>query len=154
MRDERNRRQRMKQVRKRRIKFRLLGAVILCLLAIAGARIVYAMNENRTAEITIKADEQSILQDEELPQYTVSAVCDEKQQKIVLDKESKYTVASLLKDLDSEKDISIVCNADNTKEGKYPIKISLSEELTKRLKTDWKDKVNIKPELFTEQNLN
>lgn len=105
MRDEKNRRQRMKQARKRRVKFRVLGAIILCLLAAAGARIVYAMNENRTAEITIKADEQSILQDEELPQYTVSAVCDEKQQKIVLDKESKYTVASLLKDLDSEKDI-------------------------------------------------
>ncbi len=132
-----------RQVRKRRLKFQIAGATVLCLLLIAGAQAVLAMGRNRTAQITLKAEDQSILQDEELPQFAASAKCDEKQKKIVLDKKSKYTVKDLLKDLNSGKDYSITCDADNTKEGKYPIKLNLADELKKKLDSDWGGKVKI-----------
>ena len=134
---------RIRQARKKRLKFQILGATVLCLMLIVGVQVVLAMGKNRTAQITLKANDQSILQDEELPQFTLAATCDDKQQKIVLDKDSDYTVKKLLKELNAGENVSVQCDADGTKEGKFPIKPDLSVDLAKKLKSNWDGKVNI-----------
>ena len=83
------------------------------------------------------------MQDEKVPTLTASASCERKKEKKVLDKDKGYTVKDLLKELNSGKDYSIECDADGTKEGKFPIKLILSKELSKKLKSDWDGKANI-----------
>ena len=112
-------------------------------MIIVAFQVVRAVGNSRIAQITLQADNQSIMQDEKVPTLTASASCEEKKEKKVLDKDKGYTVKDLLKELNSGKDYSIECDADGTKEGKFPIKLILSKELSKKLESDWDGKANI-----------
>lgn len=137
------RRGRLKQIRRRRMIRRTVACGLLFLLIIVAFQVVLGRGTNRTAQIALQADNQSVIQDEKLPEYTASAKCEAKKQNIILDKDEDYTVKNLLKELNSGKDYTIACDADGTKEGKFPIKITLSKELSKKLKSDWDGKVDI-----------
>lgn len=138
-----NRKRRLKQIRHRRRMRRIMAAGILLLMVLTAFQVVRAVGKGRIAQITLHADNQSIMQDEEVPLLTASASCEEKKEKIVLDKDKDYTVKDLLKELNSGQDYSIKCDADGTKEGKFPIKLTLSKELSKKLESDWDGKANI-----------
>ena len=137
------RQRRIREMRRRQLKRRIAGTMAVFALMFVGVLVVRAVGANRDVEITLKADDQSILQDEKVPELTASASCEEKSKKKVLDKQSDYTVNDLLKELKSGSDYSLKCDADGTKEGKFPIKLSLSDALNKKLQNDWDGKVNI-----------
>ena len=138
-----NRKRRLKQIQRRRQIQRIMAAGILFLMVIGVFQVVRSVGKSRIAQITLQADNQSIMQDEKVPTLTASASCERKKEKKVLDKDKGYTVKDLLKELNSGKDYSIECDADGTKEGKFPIKLILSKELSKKLKSDWDGKANI-----------
>ena len=138
-----NRKRRLKQIQRRRRIRRIMAAGSLFLMIIVAFQVVRAVGKSRIAQITLQADNQSIMQDEKVPTLTASASCEEKKEKKVLDKDKGYTVKDLLKELNSGKDYSIECDADGTKEGKFPIKLILSKELSKKLESDWDGKANI-----------
>ena len=117
-----NRKRRLKQIQRRRQIRRIMAAGSLFLMIIVAFQVVRAVGKSRIAQITLQADNQSIMQDEKVPTLTASASCEEKKEKKVLDKDKGYTVKDLLKELNSGKDYSIECDADGTKEGKFPIK--------------------------------
>ncbi len=137
------RRRRLKQIRRRRKIKRIVAAGMLFLMVIIVAQVVRAVGKSRIAQITLQADNQSIMQDEKVPELTVSVSCDEKKEKKVLDKDKNYTVKDLIKELKSGSDYSIECDADGTKEGKFPIKLTLSKELSEKFESDWDGKANI-----------
>ena len=137
------RKRRLKRIRRRRKIQRIMAAGILLLMVIVAFQVVHAVGRSRIAQITLQADDQSIMQDEKIPALTATAKCEEKKEKKVLDKDKGYTVKDLLKELNSGKDYSIECDADGTKEGKFLIKLTLSSELSEKLKSDWDGKADI-----------
>ena len=107
-----NRKRRLKQIQRRRQIRRIMAAGSLFLMIIVAFQVVRAVGKSRIAQITLQADNQSIMQDEKVPTLTASASCEEKKEKKVLDKDKGYTVKDLLKELNSGKDYSIECDAD------------------------------------------
>ena len=86
-----NRKRRLKQIQRRRQIRRIMAAGSLFLMIIVAFQVVRAVGKSRIAQITLQADNQSIMQDEKVPTLTASASCEEKKEKKVLDKDKGYT---------------------------------------------------------------
>lgn len=150
-REKRRRREKARRIRRRR---RILGMLLMCFLVITTAITVAAVGRRRHVEINLKVDDASILQDENLPEFTAEASCEDKKKDVVLDKKSKYIVQDLLDELNAGKGYTLQCDTDGTQEGEFSVKIKLSEELNDKLTSDWKDRVtlNMKKGTLTVKN--
>ena len=73
-----NRKRRLKQIQRRRQIRRIMAAGILFLMVIGVFQVVRAVGKSRIAQITLQADNQSIMQDEKVPTLTASASCEGK----------------------------------------------------------------------------
>lgn len=138
---ELEREQQRKERKKRRMravlmKRCLLAACVLLIIVVCG---IFVHNK-RKGPITIQVKNTSMIQGEEMPKYGIE-VKSKRNPKSVLDKKSGYTYKDLRKDLLAGKGLNIECKADGTKEGKFPIKASLSKELKNKVSTKWKKKV-------------
>ena len=86
-----------------------------------------------------------MLQDEEIPQIRAKASCkEEKYNKKELEK--GYTIQNFLKDLNAGKGYVLAYDIDQTKEGDYPITLSLENDLEKKIEQNWKKKLKIRLE--------
>ena len=150
-REKRRWREKARRIRRRR---RILGMLLMCFLVITTAITVAAVGRRRHVEINLKVDDASILQDENLPEFTAKASCEDKKKDVVLDKKSKYIVQDLLDELNAGKGYTLQCDTDGTQEGEFSVKIKLSEELNDKLTSDWKDRVtlNMKKGTLTVKN--
>lgn len=97
-------------------------------------------NMTKPAEIIVQVDNQTILQDENVPALTVSVKINKKANKKL---DENYTVKDLSQDLKDEKDLIIVPEVDVSKEGEYPLDLQLDEYLSNKLANDWQKKLNI-----------
>lgn len=140
----RRRNTRAMRARRARTRRRIIGTVALCLVLFLAFQTAMAFGRSRDAEITLKAESVSILQEEGIPEFSVKAEVPEKKQKIVLDKKAKYTVKDLQEELNSGQGYTLVCDSDGVTEGEYPVKIELSEELKSKITGQWEDRVTIK----------
>ena len=59
-------------------------------MIIVAFQVVRAVGKSRIAQITLQADNQSIMQDEKVPTLTASASCEGKKEKKVLDKDKVF----------------------------------------------------------------
>ena len=85
----------------------------------------------------LKVQDVSMLQDEEIPQIRAKASCkEEKYNKKELEK--GYTIQNFLKDLNAGKGYVLTYDIDQTKEGDYPITLSLENDLEKKIEQNWK----------------
>lgn len=123
--------------RRERMKYVIIAAVVLLMALLAGV-VVFAQNA-RKVNITLKVEKAEMLQEAEMPSFSVKVSCEkEKQTDIVLDKETGYKVQDLLNDLNSGKGYTLQCDADGITEGKYPIKLTLTDEIAPEGKVKWK----------------
>lgn len=152
-----NARKRMR--RKRQIRRRLVGALLLFLVAMAGVQIVRAAVKSRNTDITLQAENASIKQGEAVPAFQMKVSCDKEEKKLkkkVLDKESGYTLWDLIEDLKAGENCTFQCDADGTMDGDFPIYTKLDESLTAKTEKggDWHGRVtfHVKEGTLTVQN--
>lgn len=124
-----------------KINMRFAGAGILCLFVILFVQMASASGKDTSAQITLVVNDVEILQDEAVPAMTVTAVCPEGQQEILLDESSGYKVKDLVQRMNLGDGISLTCEADGKEEGTFPVKLGFSDELSNEIKTKWKDKI-------------
>lgn len=94
------------------------------------------------ARILLTVEDASILQDEELPKYTVK-VSMEGDGDGILDTQGEYTVEDLVRDLKDGKGYTLACEADASQEGEWPIEIVLDQEITDKMDKEWVGLVEI-----------
>lgn len=132
---------RLADVKKARRKKKLMGAGLLCVLVMLFVQMASAVGKDKSAQIVLAPESQSMIQGEEMLKMKATVNCSEEQKKVVLDKESDYRVEDLLQELKSGNGYSMHCDADGMKEGKFPIKLKLSDELSDRIQKEWEGKV-------------
>ncbi len=71
-------------------------------------------------------------QDSELPKFSVD-IHGEGAMKTTLDEKEQYTAQQFMESLTEGKDYTLECESDGTKEGTFPVKIKLSDDLQKKL---------------------
>lgn len=123
----------IKRARKReRVKKKLISIAVLCLLSVVLFSTSAASEKSGLAVISVKAKSETMYQDNEMPKFSAD-VCGEGAMQTVLDEQKKYTAQDFMESLQEGKDYTLQCEADGTKEGTFPIKIQLSDELKKKL---------------------
>lgn len=120
----------------RRERMLLLG--ILAAVVLIGAAITFA--KVRKPRITLEVKSASITQDEEIPKFKVDVIAKGNQKKI-LDKNTNYTVKKLVSELKKGKHYEISCKADGKTDGKFQIKLKLTDDLKKKLENTWARKL-------------
>lgn len=120
----------------RRERMLLLG--ILAAVVLIGAAITFA--KVRKPRITLEVKSASITQDEEVPKFKVDVIAKGNQKKI-LDKNTNYTVKKLVSELKKGKHYEISCKADGKTDGKFQIKLKLTDDLKKKLENTWARKL-------------
>lgn len=114
----------------------LLG--ILAAVVLIGAVITFV--KVRKPRITLEVKSASITQDEEVPKFKVDVIAKGNQKKI-LDKKTNYTVKKLVSELKKGKHYEISCKADGKTDGKFQIKLKLTDDLKKKLENTWARKL-------------
>ena len=147
-----NKRKRRRKRRQRRLILPVLF-VLLCLLSAGALYLAYTLT--RPASIEIQAKNAQILQGETAPADWSAKVHLTGNEHAVLDWKKFYTAKDLLKDLKSGGDYTVSCQPDPNAEGEYPITITLSDQLTRKLQSrTWSKhlKLTIKEGVFTVKN--
>lgn len=127
--------------REKRLLAIILSAVALLVAAVALFMI-------RKPRIVLKVQSFSITQDEAVPEFKVKVTAKGNQDKI-LDKKSKYTVKKLVSELKAGKNYEVSCKADGKTDGKFEIKLNLTDDLKKKLEKEWARKLEITVEQGT-----
>ena len=122
--------------------FSIAGIILLCVFCIFMITGGSAKENKKGIPIVIKTNDVSIFQGEEKPEFT-SEVRSEGDPALVLNEKTGYTLQNLLDDLKRGAGYTLECDADGTKEGKFPIKVQLTSEVTTPLYAEWFGKVSI-----------
>ena len=123
----------IKRARKReRVKKKLISIVVLCLLSVILFSTAAASEKSGLAVISMKAKSETMYQDSELPKFSVD-IHGEGAMKTTLDEKEQYTAQEFMESLTEGKDDTLECESDGTKEGTFPVKIKLSDDLQKKL---------------------
>lgn len=126
--------ERIRQVKRERICL----AVILAAVVLIGGTITTILV--RKPKFLVKTESLSMTQDEAVPKFKVSVTVKGSKKK-VLDKKSGYTAGNLEKDLKSGVNYELACKADGKTDGKFKIRLKLSESLKKKLDKEWARKL-------------
>ena len=123
----------IKRARKReRVKKKLISIAMLCLLSVILFSTAAASEKSGLAVISLEAKSETMYQDSAIPKFSAD-VRGEGAMKTVLDESKKYTAQDFMESLQEGKDYMLQCEADGKKEGTFPIKLVLSEELKRKL---------------------
>ena len=138
--------ERMRRRRRKRLTARLLvAAAILLVCAGAAGTLLVLSGFGRQARIQIAAPDQEVYVGEEQPPLFAKVTSDTEKynKRIRLDKQKKLTAEELMRQLERGEGFSLVCDADLSMEGTYPVRIELGGKLKKKLGGDWEKKVQI-----------
>ena len=117
--------------------------LVICIAGVMAKCIIKLFH--KPVQLTIIAEDQEILQGEELPKLTVQVKAEDKKEdqldKIFLDQKKTYSINELIGDIRQGKICKIICNADPNTEGIYPIKVELEKKVKDKLDGEWKGKV-------------
>lgn len=133
-----------KRARARKKKRNII--LILILLVVVGIGIALwatgFFGRLGSAKITITAESQTMIQDEEKKDFTVK-VTSETDPKKVINRNTGFTVQDLLDDLNSGIGYTCTSEGDGTVEGEFPIQVSLEEYMQDRIENEWNGKVKV-----------
>ncbi len=137
-REERRRRRRRKRM------MMMLLSLLLCIgVGVAAVKLVLNTFAREKAVITIMAEPVTIRQEQEIPEMKVNILVSGEED-AVLDRKSKYKVSNLVEEIKKGEHYQITNEADNTKEGKFPLKVTLKDEMKEKLEGKFKGRVEIK----------
>lgn len=95
--------------------------------------------------VTLKVDNVTIRQDEEIPEFNVYAEFSGKRD-VVLDRESGYRVSDLVKEFNQKKGYELTQHIDVTVEGIYPLEIELESSMRDKLTKHWHNRIQYRIE--------
>lgn len=119
---------------------KIVGTVLIVLFVVFSVQMASAKGDS-TAEIIIAAESFEIFKDDAVPEPRVVVECPKEQQEVILDKDTGFRVKDLIEMLNRKEGYEIVYDADGTSEGKYDIKIVLTDTLNNNLKNIYVKKV-------------
>lgn len=132
----------------RNIPAALAAGVVLCLIILLVIQMLPRNDQHEETILILTAQSVQIKQGDNIPELKAKAAfaegTDPDKKQILLSKEAGYRVQDLLDDLNRGEGYDVDCNADGTKDGKFPICIRLSGELKSSIESEWKGKVSIK----------
>lgn len=132
-----------KRIRKvRRVRMCLRILTLLLIFVVPLLFLTTATASRQEVSVFLKLKEASILQGEEIPAFELEGELVGNGEAI-LDGESGYTAAELLKDFESGKGYTVACEADTAAEGEYPMHLELSEEIQAALRKEWMGLVRV-----------
>ena len=95
--------------------------------------------------VTLKVDNVTIRQDEEIPEFNVYAEFSGKRD-VVLDRETGYKVSDLVNELNEKKGYELTQHIDVTVEGIYPLEIELESSMRDKLTKHWHNRIQYRIE--------
>lgn len=127
----------------RRISNVYIASIVLLAIVISFL-LTGSMSKDNSSNIvvTLKVDDYSILQGEELPEFKAVATC-KGNEEAYLEEDNDYKVKDLLEDLNRGIGYEIQCESDGTSEGIFDISVNLKSEMTTPMYTGWFGKVSI-----------
>ena len=125
---------RIRRVRRVRMCLRILTLLLICMTPLLFLTTATASRQEASIYLSLK--EAAIAQGEELPAFGVEAQLVGRKETI-LDGESGYTAADLVKDFENGKGYTVECEADTATEGEYPMHLKLSDEIQTALNKEW-----------------
>ncbi|MBQ2985863.1 MAG: polysaccharide deacetylase family protein [Tyzzerella sp.] len=90
--------------------------------------------------VTLKVDNVTIRQDEEIPEFNVYAEFSGKRD-VVLNRETGYKVSDLVNELNQRKGYQLSHHIDGATEGIYPLKIELESAMQDKLTKHWHNRI-------------
>ncbi len=128
------REKRVRRVRRVKMCLRILALLLICMTPLLF--LTTATASRQEASVYLKLKEASMIQGEELPAFQVEADLVGSKETI-LDGESGYTAADLVRDFENGKGYEVECEADTAAEGEYPMHLKLSDEIQTALDKEW-----------------
>ena len=95
--------------------------------------------------VTLKVDNITIRQDEEIPEFNIYAEYSGKRD-VVLDRETGYKVSDLVNELNEKKGYELTQHIDVTVEGIYPLEIELESSMRDKLTKHWHNRIQYRIE--------
>ena len=95
--------------------------------------------------VTLKVDDVTIRQDEEIPEFNIYAEYSGKRD-VVLDRETGYKVSDLVNELNEKKGYELTQHIDVTVEGIYPLEIELESSMRDKLTKHWHNRIQYRIE--------
>lgn len=95
--------------------------------------------------VTLKVDDVTIRQDEEIPEFNVYAEFSGKRD-VVLDREAGYKVSDLVNKLNQSEGYQLSHHIDATTEGSYPLNIELETTMRDKLTKHWHNRIQYRVE--------
>lgn len=137
-REERRRRRRRKRM------LMLFLSLLLCIgVGVAAVKIVLNTFAKEKAIITIMAESVTIRQEQEIPEMKANILVSGEED-TVLDRKTKYKISDLVAEIKKGEHYQITNEADNRKEGKFSLKVTLKDEMKEKLEGKFKGRVEIK----------
>ena len=138
----------------RRRKIQKIKKIVAGLSAVAALLLICAFiimhwRRNAVPVITIQVSDASMYADETIPAFAVSASASKETEELILDaagdKNQEYQVKDFLDAINQGQNYQIDCEYDSEsgQEGEYPIKVTLSEEMLKKIEKEWKNKIKV-----------
>ena len=120
----------------------IVSMILLCLICGIVLTGGSAKENKKGIPIVIKTKDVSIFQGEKKPALSTEIKTDG-DPNLILNEKTGYTLQNLMDDLKRGAGYTLQCKADGTKEGKFPIKVKLTSEVTTPLYAEWFGKVRI-----------
>ena len=120
--------------------WKILTPVVACAMFFFICLIAGAFDQ--AVQITVEAADIEILQGEELPELQTKVTVDGNE-KAVLERNPKYTVEDLVRELKDQIQVELTSDANPGAEGIYSIRVSLNKKLEARLQKEWEDRVQL-----------
>ena len=95
--------------------------------------------------VTLKVDNVTMRQDEEIPEFNVYAEFSGKRD-VVLNRETGYKVSDLVNELNQRKGYQLSHHIDGATEGIYPLKIELESAMQEKLTKHWHNRIQYRIE--------
>lgn len=135
------------EIRRRNRRKKLLLLVVSLLLCIgvgvAAVKLVIPTFAREKAVVSIIAEPVTIRQEQEIPELKANILVNGDEE-TVLEKKSKYKLADLVNEIKKGEHYQIINEGDNQTEGKFALKVTLADEMKKKLEGALKDRVEIK----------
>ncbi len=128
------REKRIKKVKRVRRCLRILTLFVLCTVPLFF--LTTATASRHGADVFLKLTDMSILQGEEAPAYRAEVEVTGNPE-VVLDKDSGYTAADLIEELERGEGYTVVCEVNTAVEGEYPMHLKLDDRILASLDKDW-----------------
>ena len=114
-------------------------AILWCILLI-----LLCMKPQKLIIIEVKVKDSEMIVEEEKPEFSVEMrILDEETLKKKINKNDKYMLETVVRELKDKTNFSFLCEGDGKTEGVYRVTVNLDERIQKQLREEWKGRIVI-----------